>query len=42
MFSIIYQNRVIAVDYFTPVVGMKWRGHTIIEVNYYAKAVWVV
>lgn len=41
MFSIIYNNRVIAVEYFLPIVGKKWRDFTIVEVNYYAKAVWV-
>lgn len=45
MFSIIYNNRVITCRYFTPVVGDKVRVNnrdfTIVEVNYYAKAVWV-
>lgn len=41
MFSIIYNDRVIAVEYLIPVVGDKWREYTIIEVNYYNKAVWV-
>lgn len=41
MFSIIYKDRVIAVDYLFPVVGSKWRNYTIVEVNYASKAVWV-
>jgi len=41
MYAIIYNNRVIACEYFNPVVGDKWREYTIVEVNYYAKAVWV-
>lgn len=42
MFSVIHNDRVIAVEYFIPVVGCLWRDYTIVEVNYYAKAVWVV
>lgn len=45
MFSVIYKNRVITCRYFTPVVGdlFQYNGtyYTIVEVNYYSKAVWI-
>jgi len=41
MFSIIHNDRVIAVEYMVPIIGAKWRGFTIVEVNYCSKAVWV-
>lgn len=42
MFSVIYKDRVIACEYMLPIVGCKWREYTIVEVNYYSRAVWVV
>lgn len=41
MYSIIYHDRVIAVEYLLPIVGDKYNGFTIVDVNYHAKAVWV-
>lgn len=46
MFSIVYKNRVVDVRYMLPTVGDTVYIHgvsrTIVEVNYYAKVVWVV
>lgn len=45
MFSIIYRNRVVDVRYMNPIVGdtvyINGNPRVIVEVNYYAKAVWV-